>query len=233
MAIKAIFYDLDGTLRMNEPHSWRVFTDFASTLGFNISKQDVFRIARWEHSYFANSSELIQDRNKYLDGSEFWTNYGFRQLIELGASLAQAVELAPLIFQHMNDAYHPTDVIPEDLVETLKLLKQKGVMLGVLSNRSESYSDYLIEKGLGEYFSLAIFAAETGTFKPDPAIFHYLLEKAGIPAAESFYVGDNYYADVVGSRAAGMNPVLLDVEGLFDQPDCPVIQKHPQILDLL
>jgi ribonucleotide monophosphatase NagD (HAD superfamily) len=46
-------------------------------------------------------------------------------------------------------------------------------------------------------------------------------------------VGDNYYADVVGARQAGLEPVLLDVNGLFAEPDCLVIQAHSQLFALL
>ena len=103
----------------------------------------------------------------------------------------------------------------------------------MLSNRKESYADYLAELGLAEFFSLVIAAGEAGHYKPDPQVFTYMLEKAGVSAEESIYVGDNYYADVVGARAAGLAPVLLDIHGLFDEPGCPVIQTHSQLLPLL
>jgi HAD superfamily hydrolase (TIGR01549 family) len=233
MTIRAIFYDLDGTLRMNVPNGWRVFTDFASELGIKADQEDRMRAARWEHYYFAESPELQEDQVAFVDRPAFWSNFGYRQLIVLGASPQQAAELAPRLFQHMTDSYHPQDMIPEGLLETLKTLKQHGYLLGVLSNRNEPYSDYLAELGLGEFFSLAVFAGEAGIYKPNPGVFHYLLEKAGVSAGESIYVGDNYYADVVGARNAGMSPILLDVNGLFDEPDCPVIQAHCQILPLL
>jgi HAD superfamily hydrolase (TIGR01549 family) len=233
MTIRAIFYDLDGTLRMNVPNSWRAFADFAKELGLHTGREDHLRIARWEHYYFAESPEICADRASFPDRPSFWANYGRRQLAVLGASPEQVCELAPELYQRMNDDYRPADTIPDDLVKTLENLKERGYLLGVLSNRDESYSGYLAERGLGEFFSLAIFAGETGMYKPNPGVFHYLLEKAGVSAEESIYVGDNYYADVVGSREAGMTPVLLDVNGVFDEPDCPVIQSHSQIFPLL
>ena len=233
MTIRAIFYDLDGTLRMNVPNGWRAFADFAKEFGLHSSPEDHLRIARWEHYYFAESTEIQSDRVSFPNGPSFWENYGRRQLEVLGASPEQALELAPKLNQRMTDAYRPADIIPDDLVKTLGKLKEQGYLLGVLSNRNESYSGYLAERGLGEFFSLAIFAGEAGMHKPDPGVFHYLLEKAGVSAEESIYVGDNYYADVVGAREAGMNPVLLDINNLFDTPGCPVIQSHSQIIQLL
>jgi len=233
MPIRAIFYDLDGTLRMNVPNSWHAFIDFARELGVESSRDDGMRLARWEHYYFAESPELLADREAYPDEFSFWANFSHRQLNVLGVSPEKADQLAPLIHQRMTDAYRPHDVIPDDLLETLRTLSQQGYLLGVMSNRHEPFSDYLDELGLGDFFSLAIFAAEAGVFKPNPGVFHYLLEKAGVSAEESIYVGDNYYADVLGARGAGLSPILIDIHGVFKAPDCPVIQSHSQIFPLL
>jgi HAD superfamily hydrolase (TIGR01549 family) len=231
--IKAIFYDLDGTLRMNVPNGWRAFADFAREFGLHSEPEDLVRTARWEHYYFAESPEIRLDRLSFTDGAAFWENYSRRQLAVLGATPEQVVELTPKLHQMMSENYRPQDIIPDDLIGTLTTLKEQGYLLGVLSNRNESYAGYLAERGLGEFFNLTIHAGEAGIYKPDPGIFHYLLEKAGVAAEESIYVGDNYYADVVGSRGAGINPILLDVHNLFDVPDCPVIQSHRQIIQLL
>ncbi len=233
MKIKAIFYDLDGTLRMNAPKGWQVFSEYAAQRGMQVTPEDVVRAARWEHYYFAQSPELLEDEAAFSDRSAFYTHYSRRQLQVLGASPAQAADLAPGVHALMLEAYRPADVIPADLLETLKVLQDQGYLLGVLSNRKESYADYLAELGLAEFFSLVIAAGEAGHYKPDPQVFTYMLEKAGVSAEESIYVGDNYYADVVGARAAGLAPVLLDIHGLFDEPGCPVIQTHSQLLPLL
>ena len=233
MKIRAIFYDLDGTLRMNEPKGWQVFSEYAAQLGMRVTPADVMRAARWEHYYFAQSSELHTDEAAFPERAAFYTNYSYRQLLVLGADQRQAAELAPRVQALMLEAYRPLDVIPADLLETLMVLQARGYLLGVLSNRREAYVDYLTALGLSEYFNLVLAAGEAGCYKPDPDVFVYMLAKAGVSAEESIYVGDNYYADVVGARAAGLSPVLLDIHGLFDEPGCPVIQMHSQLLPLL
>ena len=59
---------------------------------------------------------------------------------------------------------------------------------------------------------------------------HLALERLGANAAESIYVGDNYWADVIGAQRAGVQPVLYDPHRLFPEADCPVLA---QIDDLL
>lgn len=232
--IRAVFYDLDGTLRISLPLGREAFAQQAAMLGLAISPQVVRQAAIWEHRYFAESPELIHDRQEFQDDSHaFWLNYCYRQLQVLGATPEQARDLAPQLNTYMAEHFKPQDIIFEDVHQTLQILRENGYFLGILSNRFEPYTDYLNERGLGELFDLVVYAGEAGIRKPNPEVFHFMLHKAGFSPSESIYVGDNYFADVVGARRAGMLPVLYDRERLFDSPDCPVITKHAQILQLL
>lgn len=232
--IRAIFYDLDGTLRASVPLGREAFARQAAALGLETSAAIARRAAIWEHRYFAESPEIISDRETFHDDSRaFWLNYCSRQLQALGATPEQARTLAPQLNAYMGEHFRPQDIIFEDVHETLRTLRKAGYFLGIMSNRFEPYSDYLNERGLGELFDLVVYAGEAGIRKPNPEVFHFMLNKAGFSPAESMYVGDNYFADVIGARRAGMLPVLFDREQLFESPDCPVITAHAQILELL
>jgi HAD superfamily hydrolase (TIGR01549 family) len=231
--IKAIFYDLDGTLRLNNPNGWQAFADYAVSLGAPVSGMDRLRVARWEHYYFAESPELVSDRTAFTASDAFWLNYNHRQLQVLGANSEQAAELAPHIHKLMREDYKPQDIIPTDLPATLQTLKEKGYFLGVMSNRFEPYNDYLAQKGIESYFDMIMYAGEAGVRKPRPEVFHFMLKKAGSSAEASVYVGDNYFADALGARSAGLQPVLFDTQNLFERPECPVITAHGQILKFL
>ncbi|MBK9211196.1 MAG: hypothetical protein IPL71_24095 [Anaerolineales bacterium] len=56
---------------------------------------------------------------------------------------------------------------------------------------------------------------------------------AGTSAQETMYVGDNYFADIVGSRRAGLMPVLYDPISLFPDADCTTIKALAEIPILL
>jgi putative hydrolase of the HAD superfamily len=232
--IRAIFYDLDGTLRTSVPLGRDVFAQQAAALGLETSAEALRRAAIWEHRYFAESTEIISDREAFQDDSRaFWLNYSFRQLQALGATPDQARELAPQLNAYMGEHYRPQDIIFEDVHKTLRVLREGGFFLGVMSNRFEPYNDYLDERGLGELFDLVVHAGQAGIRKPNPEVFHFMLDQAGFSPSESMYVGDNYFADVVGARRAGLLPVLFDRHQLFETPDCPVITEHAQLLDIL
>ncbi len=231
--IKAIFYDLDGTLRTSNPSPRDAFANQAACLGVAISAEDLLRAARWEHNYFAESDEVRADRLAFPENQAFWMNYGRRQLVVLGASPELAEELALPLNRYMNEHYRPEDILMPGVQQALQALKTAGYTLGVVSNRDQPYRDYLQEIGLGEYFDFSLAAGEVNSWKPDKGVFEHALQMVGVRAEETIYVGDNYFADVVGARNAGLKPVLLDVHGIFDQPDCPVVCSHLQFLELL
>ena len=66
-------------------------------------------------------------------------------------------------------------------------------------------------------------------YKPDPGIFKHALDRAKVSAQETVYVGDNYFADVVGSRRAGLQPVLYDPNSIFPEADCTVIKSFDEL----
>jgi 2-haloalkanoic acid dehalogenase type II len=64
--------------------------------------------------------------------------------------------------------------------------------------------------GLKHFFERTIAAREVGALKPHPLIFHKTVEDTGLAMHEVLYVGDDPELDVVGARAAGMQPVWID-----------------------
>jgi putative hydrolase of the HAD superfamily len=71
------------------------------------------------------------------------------------------------------------------------------------------------------------------TFKPEPEIFGHALRRLNLTAQEALYVGDNYYADVVGARRAGLRPVLYDPRGIFPEPGCETIKSFDELNTLV
>jgi len=74
---------------------------------------------------------------------------------------------------------------------------------------------------------------EVDSYKPDPAIFEHALQRGNVTAQETIYIGDNYYADVVGARRAGLRPILYDPEGVFPEADCPTIKSFDELKSIL
>ncbi len=233
-SIETILFDLDGTLRHNTPSAEKTLTRIARELGARIPAERGLQAARWAHYYWAQSPELLADIQRFdkLE-PEFWVNYAYRYLMALGVPEPQAADLAPALSSRMETEYTPESTVhPEDL-ETLAGLRQRGFILGLVSNRTLPFDEEIQELGLKPYFDFAYVAGEVNAWKPDPTIFERAFALSNSAPEHSLYIGDNYYADIIGARAAGMQPVLLDPHGLFPKADCPVIHRLDELVNLL
>lgn len=237
--IHAILFDLDGTLRHNIPSSNHTFFDFAAELGVADSPERRRQTIRWVHYYWAQSPELMADLQIYTSLSEeFWIYYCERTLLVFGCSKEQAAELAPVISKRMDSDYTPLDHVPPEVHRTLRALRDAGLQLAVVSNRGNSFDEQLAQLELSQYFEFALAAGVVDLWKPEAGIFLHAVERLGVQPNEAMYVGDNYFADVVGARNAGLQPVLIDPEGIFDSAEneigeCPVIREMCELLPLL
>jgi putative hydrolase of the HAD superfamily len=68
---------------------------------------------------------------------------------------------------------------------------------------------------LVEIFPVRVISGIEGIEKPDRRMFRLALERAGVDAVESAYVGDNPEFDVDPPAALGMFPVLVDRRDRF------------------
>ena len=232
--IKAIFFDLDGTLRHSVPAGGDIFNQYLQTLGIHLNEKDRLRAMRWEYTYWANSTDLLEDFKTHEGETEnFWIEYSRRRLVTLGISPPQSLELAPKVSAHMRETYKPESIVPDDVRRILPELKEVGYILAVISNRDKPFHETLESHGISEFFDFSLAGGEVDAYKPEPGIFEHALKRADVHAGEAIYVGDNYFADVIGSRRAGLRPVLYDPNGLFPEADCATIKSFDELISVL
>ena len=208
--------------------------DYAVQLGAGDSLEKRLKLARWTHYYWAQSPELLQDMQTFGELQDpFWLHYGRRSLLVFECTPEVADQLAPQIHSYMQSGIKIEDWVPPDVPETLKELKETGFLLGVLSNRSTPFYEQLEYLGLHEYFKFALAAGEVESWKPDPKIFQHALGRLETSPEQTLYVGDNYYADILGAQQAGLQPVLIDPEGIFPEASCPVIREMGELKGVL
>lgn len=141
-------------------------------------------------------------------------------------------------------------VFPE-VHDTLRALRAAGLQLAVVSNFTDALVAVCRTHELDGYFDCLVASTTAGAQKPDVGIFREALRRTGADPAASIHVGDNYVADILGARAAGIDGVLLDRgrrggAGMFDftrrdglggtagvELDCPVIGGLDELLTLV
>ena len=77
--------------------------------------------------------------------------------------------------------------------------------------------------GLAHYFERSVSARQVGALKPDPALFHKVIEGTDLKPQQVVYVGDDPVLDVVGARGAGMQAIWINRE----QAQWPANLKPP------
>lgn len=100
-------------------------------------------------------------------------------------------------YSHLIQAYHEHWIesivgMFDETVEIMKQLKQKGYPLYGLSNWSAE--TYPLAREKYHFFDLLddiILSGEVGHNKPEPEIYHIMLEKIGKPAQECLFIDDS------------------------------------------
>jgi putative hydrolase of the HAD superfamily len=106
-------------------------------------------------------------------------------------------------------------------VAVVDRLRRAGLRVGVVSNAEGQVARDLDRAGFAGRFDTVVDSCLVGVEKPDPRIFHIALERMGIPASSTVFVGDLPAVDVEGARAAGIAPILLDRHDLHANVDVP------------
>jgi putative hydrolase of the HAD superfamily len=83
--------------------------------------------------------------------------------------------------------------------------------LGIISNgESNQQRDKLRKCGILQRFSVIAISGDMGCVKPAPEIFHAACKAAGEEPGTCLYIGDDFDADAIGSRRAGMTGLWLN-----------------------
>ena len=82
----------------------------------------------------------------------------------------------------------------------------------------------LAQAGLRDLLSDVAASATLGAEKPARACFDAFLERNALLPGRVVYVGNEYLADVVGARKAGLIPILLDRHDHVPTADCLLVR---------
>lgn len=230
--IDTLLFDLDGTLITRHPSSLDVFFRMVEQHCRPPNPEAYRKTRQFVHYYWASSPEAARDIQEYGKFTPaFWENYLARQCLAYGCSTQEAGDVSVKLAPRWEDAYQPETVVAPDVHPTLQTLRDAGYTLGLVSNRSLPFEEEINELGLEEYFAFSFTAGEIESWKPDKRIFDHALNLAGSDPGRSAYIGDNYYADILGARKWGLYPVLIDRLDTFPDAECLVIKSLGDLLN--
>ena len=179
--------------------------------------------ARWQLDLPENARATSDDaRNaRYFDA--------VREFGAVPASDAADAAFAELRRYHAEHNLY--EWVPSDVVPALTRLRSLGTRLVMVSNANGTLHAHMQRLGLATHFDLMLDSQCEGVEKPDPELFRRALARCGAAAETTVHVGDLYYVDVAGARAAGIEAWLFDAGGLYRGVDCPRVTTLAELGD--
>ena len=228
--IKAVFFDLDGTL-------------CDSDAAWSVAQRETFQLLR--EQYPDVSEEVL---------TEAWRNVHQELFKQLDAGKCSMADVRDARFQCLfQELGLPIDKVMEGLsgffcsryLTGLRLYDDATVLeklhayhVGIITNGAhDEHTDSQLSKvrhlGLSERIQSLTISGEIGVRKPKIEIFQVACERAGVSSREAMLVGDTVENDIVGANRAGMTSVFIDRESDLltpktadEQPDYSISNLH-------
>jgi len=206
--IKAVFFDLYQTLIHYHPPREEVLSASLERRGIKASPTELRRpiIAGDEFFYRENARKRAGQRTEAETRAMWWQ---YQTVVLKTAGIEPQSELIASLLADMQRTTFER-VLFADVLPAFKALSGNHFRLGLISNVDKDINSLLDELGLNPYFDVVITSSEVAATKPEPRIFKEAVKRAGVAAAETIYVGDQYEIDVMGARGAGLKALLLD-----------------------
>ena len=213
--IKAIFFDLDGTLANS-------LLDLATSCNYALT----------QHGFATHETE----KYKYFVGD------GMQKLIErILPENSRTEEIRAQVFntfwEHYKAHYFDNTIPYEGVCELITALKDRGYIIAVISNKADEMCQAVVNKLFPSTFDLVCGKLENYPTKPDPALFNLLTQKLGVIASECLVVGDSGMdmktAVNAGALGVGVLWGFRTKDELLSNGAKYIIEKASQLLDIL
>jgi putative hydrolase of the HAD superfamily len=206
--IKAVCFDLHETLAHYDPPREEVHARACREIGLQVEPDALHQSliaadALWREE---NSSSPI-DKRPWEEKIAVYARYESEILKGVGIEISSDTALK--IISRVGEIGLKFKAY-DDSLPTLELLKQRHLILGLISNVGQELASICDDLGFTPYLDFKVSSLEVGCDKPRPGIFLAALNRAGVKPEEALYTGDQYDLDVVGAQGVGMKAVLLD-----------------------
>lgn len=215
-----VFFDIGDTLideadfaRFRHASIYRFLTE----RGFAIS----------EEQYTTDLNNLsMRGRMTLFDQLKWWAeSVGGDTLLAMAAFRDYTLHVAPEA---------PARFVPfADAHATLEALShthagasqgKEAYRLGIIANQPTWIRGRLADWRLLKFFApdCVIISDEVAVSKPEPEIFQFALQQAGVPAEEAVMVGNDYSHDILPAKRLGMQTIWVEREDPYSPGTPPI-----------
>jgi HAD superfamily hydrolase (TIGR01549 family) len=219
--VETLFLDAGGVLVFP---NWQRIADTLAAHGVTVEPR-----ALASADPLAKRELDVQHVVRHSNDPQLGWSYFNTVLKHAGVALSDATNRA-LAELHAYHAQHNLwELVPDEVPKALARLRASVPRMVVVSNSNGRLHVKMERLGLARFFDVMFDSHLEGVEKPDPRLFQIALEKTGGRAETTVHVGDFYWIDVMGARAAGLRAVLVDSAGLYPDADCPRISSLAEL----
>ena len=220
--LETVFLDAGGVFLY--PNWWRV-SDALARHGVQVSPETL----QAADPHARRKLDDLKVIGATTDATRGWLFFDLI-LEQAGVARSDATAAALAELHAYHTASNLWEYVPGAVLPAIQALRGRGLRTVVVSNANGTLRMHLDRLGLTAQFDLVLDSADEGVEKPDPRFFEIALERSGATKAATIHVGDLYYVDVVGARAAGLRGVLLDEADLRPDADCPRVASLDELV---
>lgn len=205
--MKAIIFDFDGTLIDSEYVAYLRKLEFFCTYGF--TKEQIAKTAGMNVHQTVELLAPLLDENKKTELIKCWNKS------------RPSINIKLLLF--------------EEVIALFQEVKQRGLLIGIVSNRSVNrLKEVIVQSGLEDYVDLMVGLDHLLKPKPDPELYQVALAKLEMQPDEVLIVEDSYIGIQAGKRCGCCVLCRKETRYIIDQNNADhYFYHHLEVLDIL
>ena len=209
--VRAILFDA-GDILYYRPHRGQCFQAFLQEMSIEVAEGHAID----KESFRQQAYQGQIDQDQYQEAILRMYGISDPELMELGKHALRDDENNVEFF--------------EGIPETLVALKQKGYLLGIVTdtaNPIHAKLNWFERGGFGNVWDSIISSRELGMRKPDPRIYGAALEQLGVQAEQAVFVGHRTL-ELEGARNACLRTIAFNYDA--DAKADYYIERFPDLL---
>ena len=182
--ISCVLFDLGGVI-VNWHNSWLIQ---------DVSDEFQLQEEKLSKEFYKNLPEISTGR---INEKEFWHAIGkeleSKKLMNLNESLLDRI-------------FRKRCSLNNSMINLSKELSQKGITVGILSNTEPASYSVMENLTSLDHFEYKFLSYNIGHLKPEPKIYHHVIDNIPFPKEELFFI-DDLKSNVESARSEGIDSV--------------------------
>jgi HAD superfamily hydrolase (TIGR01549 family) len=209
--VRAILFDLSGTITENRKNVLDMHREAAEFAGFDMAQfsddalHDVQKI-------MIECIDKFQEENNvgihWGEKEEDWLKPNRVFVEALGFKKVPDAQLVIMETYWKEILATKLEALVEGAAETLEELKKRGYILGICTRRFDNPKKLLKNWGIDQFISTIQYSAVLGYAKPSPFTLLKAADEIGINPRHCAYVGNLVDLDIYAAMSAEMLPIL-------------------------